>query len=159
MQIIYIFMNDFLLFFCIFMNDFGVNRHTFMNDFGVLFHQNARIFLVIPLCQRSPFVALRRCMCHRHVVNVIYVVCRFATLVVIVMLVCYTRRYSAEKWTDGMLLIYSIVFFPPPKGYRTLAEEGECFVCSVIFLQPIYLFFYHLCEPRRPFSLKRLCMI
>ncbi len=36
------------------------------------------------------FVALRRFMCHRHVVNVIYVVCRFATLVLLLCwLVCF----------------------------------------------------------------------
>ena len=81
MQIIYIFMNDFLWLFCIFMNDFGANRHTFMNDFGVLFHQNARIFLVIPLCQRSLVMSL----CD--------VLCAIGTLLMLSMLYVAGRRW------------------------------------------------------------------
>ena len=63
------------------MNDFGVNRHTFMNDFGVLFHQNARIFLVIPLCQRSLVMSL----CD--------VACAIGTLLMLSMLYVAGRRW------------------------------------------------------------------
>ena len=119
------------MFFCIFMNDFGVNRHTFMNDFGVLFHQNARIFLVIPLCQRSPFVASRRFMCHRHVVNVIYVVCRRATLVLLLCWLVILGAIPPRTEPMGCCLFILYVLFPPLKGYRTLAEGAGLFVPSI----------------------------
>ena len=72
------------------------------NAYFTLFEVNKNVNLVISICQRSPFVALRRFVCRWHVVNVIYVVCRLATLFAgyfAFMLVCYllSRRGNAES--------------------------------------------------------------
>ena len=129
-------MNDFLCFFCIFMNDFGVNRHTFMNDFGVLFHQNARIFLVIPLCQRSPFVASRRFMCHRHVVNVIYVVCRRATLVLLLcwLVILGEHRRELNRWG----VAYFLSSFLRRRDIEPLVKEQACLSHLFVIIHPHY---------------------
>ncbi len=82
-----------------------------MNDFGILFHQGAKaIFSNSTISKIACFVALRRFMCHRHVVNVIYVVCRFATLVLVLCRsVCFLYILSF------CVLLMQHAFFQPQK--------------------------------------------
>ena len=56
--------------------------------------------------------------------------CRRATLV---LLLCWlysaNHRRALNQW--GVAYLFFIVFFPPPKGYRTLAEGIDLFVPSI----------------------------
>ena len=105
-------------------------RKVNKNAYFTLFEVNKNVNLVIfTMSKITCYVALRRCMCHGHVVNVIYVVCRFATLV---LLLCWLVTLGAiPPRTKPMGCCLFFVFFPPPMGYRTLAEGAGLFVPSI----------------------------
>ena len=81
------------------------------------------------------YVALRRFMCHRHVVNVIYVVCRRATLV---LLLCWlysaNHRRELNQWGVAYLFYYFLssaegIADPPKRGYffGSVCPAPNCF--------------------------------
>ena len=86
------------------------------------------------------YVALRRCMCHRHVVNVIYVVCRRATLVLLLCWLVILGEPPPRTKPMGCYLFILLYSFLRRRDTEPLPKEQACLSHLFVIIHPRYRF-------------------